>query len=147
MERRFSYRIKSEDLILIDDYAHHPTEIEAVYNAVKEMYPSERNMVIFQPHLFSRTQDFSDGFAEALSKFDDVKVLDIYPARELPIEGVNSTWLLSKINNGNKKLTFEKNLVSEIQKSEAKIVAMLGAGDIGAMVDGVVNQLNSIEKV
>ena len=147
VERRFSYRIKSDELVLIDDYAHHPTEIEAVYQAVQEMYPNEKCLVIFQPHLFSRTQDFIDDFAAALAKFDAVRLLDIYPARELPIEGVTSSLLLSKINNGNKKLTYEENLLSEIQNSDAKIIAMLGAGDIGAMIDRVVNQLNSIEKV
>ena len=147
VERRFSYKIKTDDLVLIDDYAHHPTEINAVYDAVQEMYPGERNMVIFQPHLFSRTQDFADDFASSLSQFDEVLLLDIYPARELPIEGVNSEWLLSKINNGNKKLTYSQDLVSEIKKSEAKIVAMLGAGDIGVMISEVTDQLNSIEKV
>lgn len=147
VERRFSYRMKSDDLVLIDDYAHHPTEIEAVYQAIQEMYPNEKCLVIFQPHLFSRTIDFIDGFATALSQFEEVRLLDIYPARELPIEGVNSEWLLSKINNGNKKLTYEQNLLSEIQNSEAKIIAMLGAGDIGAMIDRLVNQLNSMEKV
>jgi UDP-N-acetylmuramate--alanine ligase len=147
VERRFSYRIKSNDLILIDDYAHHPTEINAVYDAVKEMYPSEKNLVIFQPHLFSRTQDFIDDFASVLSKFDEVRILDIYPARELPIEGVTSSWLLSKIDNDNKKLIQSSDLISEIQNSEARVVAMLGAGDIGAMIDTVVKELNSIEKV
>jgi len=147
VERRFSYRIKSEDLVLIDDYAHHPTEIEAVYNAIKEMYPNEKNLVVFQPHLFSRTRDFIDEFAAVLSKFDDVKLLDIYPARELTIQGVDSQWLLSKIDHENKKLTSEEELVSEIQNSDAKVVAMLGAGDIGAMIDKVVKEINSIEKV
>lgn len=147
VERRFSYRIKSDDLVLIDDYAHHPTEINAVYDAVEEMYSNEKNLVIFQPHLFSRTQDFIDDFASALSKFDAVRVLDIYPARELPIEGVTSLWLLSKIDNENKKLIQSGDLVSEIQNSGARIITMLGAGDIGAMIDTVVKELNSIEKV
>jgi UDP-N-acetylmuramate--alanine ligase len=147
VERRFSYRIKSEELVLIDDYAHHPTEIEAVYQAVREMYPDEKCLVIFQPHLFSRTQDFADDFSTILAKFDEVRLLDIYPARELPIEGVTSHWLLSKMNHGNKKLTYEEHLLSEIQNSEAKIIAMLGAGDIGVMIDRVVNKLNPVEKV
>ena len=89
VERRFSYRIKSDDLILIDDYAHHPTEIEAVFQAVSEMYPNQKYLAIFQPHLFSRTQDFADDFGRSLEQFDEVQLLDIYPARELPIEGVN----------------------------------------------------------
>jgi UDP-N-acetylmuramate--alanine ligase len=147
VERRFTYRIQTDDLVLIDDYAHHPTEIHAVYDAVKEMYPTEKNLVIFQPHLFSRTQDFIDDFASVLSKFDEVKILDIYPARELPIEGVNSSWLLSKIDNHSKKLIQSNELISEIQSSEARVVAMLGAGDIGAMIDTVVKELKSIEKV
>jgi UDP-N-acetylmuramate--alanine ligase len=147
VERRFSYRIKSEDLILIDDYAHHPTEINAVYESVKEMYPNEKNMVIFQPHLFSRTRDFIDDFATALSKFDEVLLLDIYPARENPIEGVTSSWLLNKIHIGNKKLTYKENLAKEIKNSSAKIVTMLGAGDIGMMIENVKNELISIEKI
>ena len=147
VERRFSYKIKRDDFVLIDDYAHHPTEINAVYQAVQEMYSGEQNLVVFQPHLFSRTQDFIDDFASALEKFDEVLLLDIYPARELPIEGVSSEWLLGKINNGNKKLTYRENLIAEIQESDAKIVTMLGAGDIGMMIEEVVNELNSSEKV
>jgi len=146
VERRFSYKIKTNDFVLIDDYAHHPTEIHAVHDAIQEMYPEEKIMVVFQPHLFSRTKDFIDDFASALSKFDEVLLLEIYPARELPIEGVNSEWLLSKINNGNKKLTYRENLVQEIKRSEAKIVAMLGAGDIGVMIEEVKNKLISIEE-
>ncbi len=147
VERRFSYRIKSEDIILIDDYAHHPTEIQAVYQAVTEMYPDQDYLAIFQPHLFSRTQDFADDFARSLEQFDEVLLLDIYPARELPIDGVTSEWLLSKIDNKSKKLTNEKELISDIQKSSSKIVVMIGAGDIGAMIDRVVNQLISTEEV
>ncbi|MEQ6125310.1 UDP-N-acetylmuramate--L-alanine ligase [Pseudotenacibaculum sp. MALMAid0570] len=147
VERRFSYKIKTDELVLIDDYAHHPTEINAVYEAIDEMYPKEKNMVVFQPHLFSRTKDFAEGFAMSLAKFDKVLLLDVYPARELPIDGVNSQWLLEKIRNENKKLTSRGNLVEEIKKSEAKVVAMLGAGDIGVMIEEVTNQLNSTEKV
>lgn len=147
VERRFSYKIKSENLVLIDDYAHHPTEINAVHQAIQEMYPEEKNMVIFQPHLFSRTRDFIDDFATALSKFDQVLLLDIYPARELPIEGVTSSWLLSKIDSGNKKLTYNENLVEDIKKSDAKIVVMLGAGDIGKMIEEVKNELISTKEI
>ena len=141
VERRFSYKIKSDALTLIDDYAHHPTEITAVYDSIKELYPVQKNVVIFQPHLFSRTRDFVEDFAAALSKFDEILLLDIYPARELPIEGVSSLWLLEKILNKNKKITQKKNLVKDIKNSDAIIVAMLGAGDIGMMVEGVKNEL------
>ncbi|HSI70217.1 MAG TPA: UDP-N-acetylmuramate--L-alanine ligase, partial [Gillisia sp.] len=115
VKRRFSYRIKTKDLILIDDYAHHPTEIAAVYQAVKEMHPRKKVLAIFQPHLFSRTKDFADDFAESLSKFDEVRLLDIYPAREKPIEGVTSEWLLDKMENDTKKLISAEDIVGEIE--------------------------------
>jgi UDP-N-acetylmuramate--alanine ligase len=141
VKRRFSYKIKTADFVLIDDYAHHPTEINAVENSIREMYPNEKVLVVFQPHLFSRTKDFIDDFALALSKFDEVLLLDIYPARELPIAGVDSDWLLSKINNRHKKLTQKNNLIKDIKNSSAKVVAMLGAGDIGLLVNEITNQL------
>lgn len=134
IERRFSYKIKTDNLVLIDDYAHHPTEINAVYKAVKELYPTRKNLVIFQPHLFSRTRDFLESFAESLSQFDEVILLDIYPARELPIEGITSGLLLEKINNPNKKLVSKQELEKEVLTSNAQIIAMVGAGDIGEMV-------------
>jgi UDP-N-acetylmuramate--alanine ligase len=141
VKRRFTYKIKTNNFVLIDDYAHHPTEIAAVQNAIKEMYPSEKVLVVFQPHLFSRTKDFIDDFAKALSKFDEVLLLDIYPARELPIPGVDAQWLLNKINNPNKKMTYQKTLLNDIEQSSATVVAMLGAGDIGVMITEITNQL------
>lgn len=141
VKRRFSYKIKQEDLVLIDDYAHHPTEINAVHHSIQELYPDDRNIVVFQPHLFSRTRDFIDDFAAALSKFDEVLLLDIYPAREEPISGVNSEWLLSKINHQHKKLVQKNEVVKELQKSSAKIIAMLGAGDIGVLIQEVTDEL------
>jgi len=142
VERRFTYQIKTNDLVYIDDYAHHPTEINAVYHAVSEMYPNDRVMAIFQPHLFSRTQDFVDDFVKSLSQFDEVRLLDIYPARELPIEGVTSEWLLGKITSKNKKLIAKKDIVSEIKNSEAKIILTIGAGDIGAEVQRIKKEIN-----
>tara|TARA_B110000046_G_scaffold184741_1_gene224063 strand:- start:5913 stop:7265 length:1353 start_codon:yes stop_codon:yes gene_type:complete len=141
VKRRFSYKIRTDDLVLIDDYAHHPTEINAVENSIREMYPNEKVLVVFQPHLFSRTRDFIDDFAIALSKFDEILLLDIYPARETPITGVDSQWLFNKIENKHKKLTQKNNLVKDIKNSSAKVVVMLGAGDIGVMIDQVTNQL------
>ena len=134
VERRFTYHIKTDDLVFIDDYAHHPTEINAVYQAVTEMYPNEKILAIFQPHLFSRTQDFVADFATSLSQFDEVCLLDIYPARELPIEGVTSAWLLGKMTSESKKIITKNEIVSEIKKSDAKIILTIGAGDIGAEV-------------
>ncbi|WP_254712596.1 UDP-N-acetylmuramate--L-alanine ligase [Polaribacter haliotis] len=141
VKRRFSYKIKSANFVLIDDYAHHPTEINAVENAVREMYPKEKILVVFQPHLFSRTRDFVDDFAVALSKFDEVLLLDIYPAREEPISGVTSNWLLEKIEGAHKKMTQKNNLVKDIKNSFANVVVMLGAGDIGVLVNEVTNEL------
>ena len=134
IKRRFSYQIKTDSKIYIDDYAHHPTEINAVYQAVRELYPSDKVLAIFQPHLFSRTQDFASDFAKSLSQFDDVILLDIYPARELPIEGVTSSWLLDKIENSNKKLVLKQNLLTEVKNTKNKIIVTIGAGDIGEMV-------------
>ena len=141
VKRRFSYKIKTEDFVLIDDYAHHPAEINAVESSIREMYPNETIVVVFQPHLFSRTRDFIDDFASALSKFDEVLLLDIYPAREAPISGVNSEWLFGKITCKSKKQTKKNNLVKDIKNSSAKVVAMLGAGDIGVTIQEVTNQL------
>ncbi len=143
VKRRFTYQIKTDDLVFIDDYAHHPEEINAVYQAVREMYPNEKVLAIFQPHLYSRTRDFVDGFAESLSKFDEIVLLDIYPARELPIEGVTSNWLLNKIENPNKKLIQKSKLVAEIKKSDAQVVLTIGAGDIGKEVKQIKEALHS----
>ena len=134
VKRRFTYQIKTEDLVFIDDYAHHPEEINAVHQAVREMYPDQMVVAVFQPHLFSRTQDFADDFAKSLAQFDEVLLLDIYPARELPIEGITSSWLLQKINNENKQLVKKQDIVAKIKESQAKIILTLGAGDIGEEV-------------
>ncbi|MCF6296044.1 MAG: UDP-N-acetylmuramate--L-alanine ligase [Flavobacteriaceae bacterium] len=141
VKRRFTYQIKTEKLIFIDDYAHHPEEINAVYQAMCEMYPKRKVLVIFQPHLYSRTRDFADEFAQSLSQFDTVLLLDIYPARELPIEGVTSKWLLSKINNINKKLILKSEIVSEIKNYDTQIILTLGAGDIGEEVKHIKQKL------
>lgn len=143
VKRRFSYKIKTENLVLIDDYAHHPAEIDAVYQAVKEMYPNRRNLVVFQPHLFSRTRDFSDAFAESLSQFDEVFLLDIYPARELPISGITSEWLLQKINISDKRRIEKNQIAAAIIDSKATVILMLGAGDIGVEVEDVKNKLEN----
>ena len=142
VKRRFTYQIKTDDLVFIDDYAHHPEEINAVHQAVREMYPNEKVLAVFQPHLFSRTKDFADEFAEALSQFDEVILLDIYPARELPIEGVNSSWLLDKISNPNKTLTSKMQLVKNIKLSSAKVILTIGAGDIGEEVKTIKEALS-----
>lgn len=142
IQRRFSYQIKSDELVYIDDYAHHPTEINAVHQAVRELYPSQKVLAIFQPHLFSRTKDFADDFAKSLAQFDEILLLEIYPARELPMEGVTSSWLLSKIENPNKKLISKSDLIPAILASEAKIIVTIGAGDIGELVPRIKQALS-----
>ncbi|MBQ0117447.1 MAG: UDP-N-acetylmuramate--L-alanine ligase [Flavobacterium sp.] len=141
--RRFSYQIKSPDLVYVDDYAHHPTEINAVHHALRELYPGKQILAVFQPHLFSRTRDFADGFAESLSQFDEVLLLDIYPARELPIDGINSQWLLDKMALTNKRLIKKEDLITEMCKSSSTVIVTIGAGDIGEMITDIKDALDA----
>ena len=108
---------------------------------MRELYPKQKILAIFQPHLFSRTKDFADDFAKSLSQFDELLLMDIYPARELPLEGITSSWLLSKIDNKNKKLVSKTNLIPSILESKAKIVVTIGAGDIGEMIPTIKSAL------
>jgi UDP-N-acetylmuramate--alanine ligase len=139
--RRFSYAVDAEDLVLIDDYAHHPSEVNAVAESLREMYPDDRILGVFQPHLYSRTRDFGPEFAKSLERFDELILLDIYPARELPIPGIDSDWLLSLIMLKNKRISSKDRLSEYIGASEARIVAMLGAGDIGELVPIISKEL------
>lgn len=141
VQRRFSYQINRDDFVFVDDYAHHPTEIEAVYQAISEMHPGNLVTVVFQPHLFSRTKDFADAFAVALTKFDHILLLDIYPAREEPIPGITSAWLLDKIENPNKKLISKQKIVEEVRNANTNILVTMGAGDIGLEVPRIKKEL------
>ncbi|WP_298951748.1 UDP-N-acetylmuramate--L-alanine ligase [uncultured Nonlabens sp.] len=140
VKRRFTYRVDNDHRVLIDDYAHHPKEIDAVYQAVTEMYPDQEKLVVFQPHLFSRTRDFIEEFAISLSRFNKVALLDIYPARELPLDGITSELLCRKIHS----LEQSPDVVTVVDKDDieefindmgTRIVIMLGAGDIGVEVN------------
>ena len=132
VKRRFELVLNSKKDIIIDDYAHHPNEINAVWSALKDLYPYDKKCVIFQPHLYSRTKDFMNEFALALSQFDRVILLPIYPARELPIEGIKSSVLQKKIKSKNiVELVKRENLLSYINNIPEKIKIFLGAGDIG----------------
>lgn len=142
VKRRFSYKIKKDNLVLIDDYAHHPAELDALHQAVEEMYPDDHKVIVFQPHLFSRTKDFAEGFATSLSKFDEVILLDIYPAREEPIEGITSQWLLDQITSEKKRLVFKSALPEVLLESKCRIKLLVGAGDIGAEVNKITKILN-----
>ncbi len=129
VKRRFSYILKSPRVI-IDDYAHHPTEIDAVQKSVKEMYPGKKITAVFQPHLYTRTRDFMDQFAESLSEFDEIILTDIYPAREQPIKNINSQALLKKIKNNRKLISKKSNLSSYLKNSKSDVFVIMGAGDI-----------------
>ncbi|WP_149304715.1 UDP-N-acetylmuramate--L-alanine ligase [Pareuzebyella sediminis] len=141
VQRRFSYKIRKENFVFIDDYAHHPTEIDAVYQAVSEMHPNKKTLVIFQPHLYSRTRDFVNAFAESLAKFEGILLLNIYPAREKPIEGVTSEWLLGKIKNPNKKCIEKSDIMNEIKQQNPEVLITMGAGDIGLEVEKIIKEL------
>ncbi len=137
IRRRFSYQIKTSNLVYIDDYAHHPTEINAVHQAVSELYPNQKVLAIFQPHLYSRTKDFADDFAKSLSLFDEVILLDIYPARELPMAGITSQWLMNKMTAKSKILVAKEDLIPTILASDARVIVTIGAGDLGEMVPSI----------
>ena len=121
---------KLNDKIIIDDYAHHPTEIKSVLDTININYENMTKAVIFQPHLFSRTRDFMDEFAEVLSQFDEVYLLDIYPAREKPIIGVSSQTLLEKIKSSKKEIVEMKSINEIIVDSKNDIISILGAGNL-----------------
>ena len=129
IERRMDI-YKLENKVVIDDYAHHPTEIESVLNTIQTNYKNKSKAVVFQPHLFSRTRDFMDEFAIVLSKFDEVYLLDIYPAREKPIVGVSSQILLEKINCSKKELIDNKSIQNIVLNSKIEVISILGAGNI-----------------
>lgn len=137
VERRLQVLIDREDLVLIDDYAHHPTEIKAVYETLSASFPDDEKCVVFQPHLFSRTQDFMTEFASVLSLFDRVFLLDIYPARELPVDGVDSEALKDLITINNVELITKEELGAKLSETQERIISILGAGDIGAEVSKI----------
>ncbi|WP_026899039.1 UDP-N-acetylmuramate--L-alanine ligase [Daejeonella oryzae] len=143
VKRRFEYVLRNEKHVYIDDYAHHPEELRACIGAVKSLYPHKKLTVIFQPHLFTRTQDFADGFAEVLSVADHLILLDIYPARELPIEGVNSEMILNRIPAGKKQICSKQETLDLIQSEMPELVLTVGAGDIDTLVKPLKNILEN----
>jgi UDP-N-acetylmuramate--alanine ligase len=135
VKRRFEYIVKSENHIYIDDYAHHPEELKACITAVKTLYPNRKLTTVFQPHLFSRTRDFADGFAEALSMSDELWMLDIYPARELPMEGVHSEMILKKMSMKNHQLLTKQQVLDRVKNEQPELLLTVGAGDIDTLVE------------
>lgn len=136
VKRRFEYIMKTSSLVFIDDYAHHPEELRALITGAKAMYPDKKCTVIFQPHLFTRTRDLVDGFAETLSLADEVILLPIYPARELPIEGVNSDMITSRMT-GKVKLIEKNDLVNYIAETKPEMLITAGAGDIDTLIEPI----------
>ncbi|MFM6948901.1 MAG: UDP-N-acetylmuramate--L-alanine ligase [Aquirufa sp.] len=139
VKRRFEYHVETEKHVLIDDYAHHPTEITATLSSIKALYPEEKLTVIFQPHLFSRTKDFLDDFAQSLALADDIYLLDIYPARELPIPGISSELLLSKIPSNHKQVISKTDFIQKMKSEKPRLLVTLGAGDIDLILPDLVN--------
>jgi len=137
IKRRFEYIINTPDLVVIDDYAHHPVELTALLETAKNWYPEKKISIVFQPHLYSRTRDFADDFAASLSKADEVILLDIYPARELPIEGVNAQMILDKMNHKNALVCSKEKLIDELDKQTIEVLLIVGAGDIDQLIPAI----------
>lgn len=140
VKRRFEYIVRTESAVYVDDYAHHPEELRAFLNSMRKLYPEKKLTVVFQPHLFSRTRDFVDGFAEVLGMSDELYLMEIYPARELPMEGVTSSWLLDKIELKEKQVVSPAQLLELVKTNKPELIVTVGAGDI----DRVVNPLKEI---
>lgn len=133
-KRRFEYIVRAADHVYIDDYAHHPEELRAFLSSMRRLYPSKKLTVIFQPHLFSRTRDFVDGFAEVLAMADELLLMEIYPARELPMEGVTAAWLLDKIDLVNKRVVSPAEVLTIVENDRPELIVTVGAGDIDRLV-------------
>jgi len=140
VKRRFSYALRLPKII-IDDYAHHPSEIKAVYDTIKDLYPNKKNTAIFQPHLYTRTRDFMSEFAEILSKFDNIILTEIYPAREKPITNISSIKLLELIKNKNKSVLKKSELSKSLKESKSEVFVIMGAGDIADEVELIKNNI------
>ena len=144
IKRRYTKHQFENGKIYIDDYAHHPTELNAVIGSIKTFYPNKKLLVVFQPHLFSRTRDFADGFAESLNNADELILLDIYPARELQenFEGVTSKWLSGKIKLENKEVSTLDEAFDKIKEKDFDVLLTVGAGNIDTLYDPIVAWLS-----
>jgi len=142
VQRRFEVHVNTPAAAYVDDYAHHPAELDACISAARELFPNRRITGIFQPHLFTRTRDHLDGFAKSLSELDELILLDIYPARELPIEGVNSTVLLERVPLERKTLLRKEEVLSYLEMNGPDVLLTMGAGDIDRLVVPIKNLLS-----
>jgi UDP-N-acetylmuramate--alanine ligase len=143
IRRRFEKIYEGSNGVYIDDYAHHPTELKSAISAAKELYPGKKVTGIFQPHLFTRTRDFADEFAESLDALDEILLMDIYPAREEPIEGVRSELIFEKMKNENKELVTKESLMKRLENKKIEVLLTLGAGDIDVFVPQIKNWLET----
>lgn len=145
INRRFDYRINTAEFVYIDDYAHHPEEIKACVNSIKQLYPNKKITGIFQPHLYSRTRDFASGFSSSLSLLDEVILMDIYPARELPIPGITSAILLNEITCSNKQILNTDAILSYLALNQPQVLVTIGAGDIDQLVAPIEKLFNHVK--
>ncbi len=145
VKRRFDIHLKTENIVYIDDYAHHPEEVKVLLASVRELYPEKKITSIFQPHLYSRTRDFGDEFAEVLASSDDAILLEIYPAREEPIEGIDSLWLAKKMKKENVAICTKHQLINVLKSKEVEVLLTIGAGDIDTMIEPIINFYEAIE--
>ena len=146
IKRRYTKHIFDNGKIYIDDYAHHPTELNAVIGSIKTFYPTKKLLVVFQPHLFSRTRDFAEDFARSLENGDDLLLLDIYPARELQenFEGITSSWLAEKIETENKEVCTLQETFAKIKERDFDILLTVGAGNIDTLSDPIMEWLPNV---
>ncbi|MCO5258760.1 MAG: UDP-N-acetylmuramate--L-alanine ligase [Crocinitomicaceae bacterium] len=141
VKRRFEYHIKTQQLIYIDDYAHHPTELKALIDSIRLIYPNRKITGVFQPHLFTRTRDFFDGFVEQLSRFDETILMPIYPAREEPLPGITSDSIVNKLTNKNKQLLKPAEVIDYLKTQHEGVILTIGAGDIDRIVEPLTKAL------
>jgi UDP-N-acetylmuramate--alanine ligase len=147
IQRRFDYRVRTEAAVYIDDYAHHPEELRFTIQSVRELYPDKHITGIFQPHLYTRTRDFADGFAQSLSMLDALLLLDIYPAREEPIEGVTSGIIFDKVTISDKCLCSKSDVINILKERKTDVLLTLGAGDIDTLIEPIENFLKNSDRV
>ena len=145
VHRRFDVHLDSQTKVYVDDYAHHPTELQALIDAVKARWPHRHITLVFQPHLYSRTRDFMAEFAQALGSVDQVWLLPIYPAREQPIPGVDAQWLFENISGNQKKLVSSKSIFDSLKACPVDVLVTAGAGDIDRLVPDLLQHLQSLE--
>jgi len=144
VKRRFDVHVKTDQLVYIDDYAHHPEELKVLLASVRELYPTKKLTAIFQPHLYSRTRDFGDEFAQVLSSADDLILLELYPAREEPIEGIDSSWLANKIGKKNVQVCSKNELLALLETKKIEVLLTIGAGDIDTLVQPIKTHFEAI---